>query len=89
MIEALSGLALIVGLFTRVVGLLLAVEMLLAAVVVYLPNGFFAGGGGYELVRTPGLGALTLLLTGLGAAALPIEHNLAGRDHSLPSGRRA
>ncbi len=69
-LETLGGLALILGFFTRVVALLLAVEMLMAAIVVHLPNGFFAGGGGYELVMTLGVGALALVLTGPGAAAL-------------------
>ena len=92
-VEMLGGLALILGLFTRVVALLLAVDMLAAAVVVHLPNGFFAGGGGYELVLMLGAAALALVLTGPGAAALdaalPIERNRAARGRSLPSGGRA
>ena len=92
-VEMAGGLALVFGLFTRVVALLLAGDMLVAALVVHLPNGFFAGGGGYELVLMLGAAALALVLTGPGAAALdaalPVERRLAARGRSLPSGGRA
>ena len=41
LVEFLSGLALLAGVFTRCVALLAAVEMLVAAILVHLPNGFF------------------------------------------------
>ena len=41
LVEFLAGLALLAGVFTRCVALLAAVEMLVAAILVHLPNGFF------------------------------------------------
>jgi hypothetical protein len=41
---------LIVGLFTRFFAAALAIEMLVALLVVHLPKGYAAGGGGYEYV---------------------------------------
>ena len=39
--EFFGGLALVAGVFTRCAALLTAVEMLVAAILVHLPNGFF------------------------------------------------
>ena len=41
LVEFLGGLALLAGALTRWAALLTAVEMLVAAVIVHLPNGFF------------------------------------------------
>ena len=41
LVEFLAGLALLAGVFTRCAALLAAVEMLVAAIMVHLPNGFF------------------------------------------------
>ncbi|CAA9549917.1 MAG: hypothetical protein AVDCRST_MAG59-1665 [uncultured Thermomicrobiales bacterium] len=92
LVELVGGLALIVGLLTRVFGVLLAVDMLVALLLVHRPNGFFAGDGGIELVLVLGAAALSLALTGPGALALdnqlPIERRFAGRDRSaLAAGR--
>jgi putative oxidoreductase len=40
-VEFLGGLALLAGAFTRCAAVLTAVEMLVAAIMVHLPNGFF------------------------------------------------
>jgi putative oxidoreductase len=86
LVELVGGLALIVGLLTRVFGLLLAVDMLVALLLVHLPNGFFAGDGGIELVLLLGAAALALALTGPGALALdhqlPVERRFAGRGRA-------
>lgn len=41
LVEFLSGLALLAGVFTRWAALFTATEMLVAAIMVHLPNGFF------------------------------------------------
>ncbi|HEV2129785.1 MAG TPA: DoxX family protein [Longimicrobiaceae bacterium] len=65
-VEFLGGLALILGLFTRVAGLAVAGVMLGAMLLVHLPQGFFAPGG-VEFVLTLFAGALAVALTGPGA----------------------
>ena len=49
-IELVGGVCLIIGLFTRFVGAVLAIEMLVALLAVHLAKGYAAGGGGYEYV---------------------------------------
>lgn len=67
--EALGGLALILGAFTRVAALVLAANMLVAILLVHLRAGFFLPGG-MEFALTL-LGAnLTLAMTGAGAASV-------------------
>jgi putative oxidoreductase len=82
-VEALGGLALILGVFTRVVAALLAVDMAAATIFVHFQNGFFAVNGGVELVLLLGAACLTLLLTGPGAMAadglLPRERSRSPR----------
>jgi putative oxidoreductase len=82
-VEALGGLALILGLFTRWAAIPLALTMLVALFMVHLPNGFFVtgGGNGYEFVLTLAAASVTLFLTGSGALALDdvIGHE---RSHS-------
>jgi putative oxidoreductase len=68
LVELVGGLALIAGVALPVVGLLLAVDMLGAWVLVHLPNGLL-GEGGAELVVVLGAAALALGFNG-GAYAL-------------------
>jgi putative oxidoreductase len=67
--ELLGGLALILGLFTRLASLPLAVDMLVAALVVHLPAGFFLPQG-MEFTLLLLAGTVALVLTGPGAFAL-------------------
>lgn len=87
-VEMIGGLALVVGLFTRVAGLLLGVDVVVALLVVHAANGFFVGEGGIELVLLLAAAALALVLTGPGAAALdallPIERRLRSRGAAAP-----
>ncbi len=69
-VETLGGAALILGLFTRYAGALLAITMLVALFTVHLPNGFFVRDGGYEFVLTLMGASGALALTGSGALAL-------------------
>lgn len=79
-VELLGGAALIVGLFTRIAGLLLALDMLGAILFFHYHQGFFVSpeAAGVELVLALGAAALCLALTGPGALAL---------DDVLRSGR--
>lgn len=69
-LELAGGAALILGLLTPLVAALLALDMLVATVLVHLPAGFFAADGGYELTLTLFAASLALALTGPGAYAL-------------------
>lgn len=79
LLETFGGLALIAGLLTRPIGVLLAVDVLVALLLVHRPNGFFAADNGIELVLVLAAAGLALALTGPGAAAL---------DHALGLERR-
>jgi putative oxidoreductase len=83
-LETVGGLALILGILTRVVGVLLAIDVIVAMLLVHAPNGFFAQNGGIELVLVLAAAALALALTGPGALAfdhaMPWERRLAGRQ---------
>ena len=80
LVELVGGAALIGGAATRLFGILLAVDMLVALLVFHLPNGFFVANNGVELVLVLGATSLSLVLTGPGALAidamLPVERRL-------------
>jgi len=65
-LEFFGGLALVIGLLTRVVALLLAVEMSCAILIVHLPAGFFLPMG-YEYPLILAASGFALALTGAGA----------------------
>ncbi|MEN9935622.1 MAG: hypothetical protein RLZZ387_2201 [Chloroflexota bacterium] len=77
-LEVGGGLALILGLFTRYVGVALALNMLVALLTVHISKGFFVADGGYELVLL--LGAASLALTFLGSGALALDTLLPRRE---------
>ena len=66
LLEFFGGIAIVIGLLTRLAGLGLAIDMLGAILLVHLPDGFFAPKG-VELVLLLMTGALALALTGAGA----------------------
>ena len=74
LVELLGGLALMLGVATRLVGLLLAITMLVALLLVHLPNGFFASNGGIELVLVLGVAALAFALTG--ASSMSVDSRM-------------
>lgn len=69
-VEFIGGILLILGLFTRPVGILLAIDMIVAVIAVHLPAGLWVGEGGYEFVAVLGAAALALALTGAGRFSL-------------------
>ena len=76
LVEFFGGLALIVGLLSRLAGVGLAATMLGAILLVHLPAGFFAPKG-VEFVLTLMAGALAIAATGAGRFSL--DHALASR----------
>jgi putative oxidoreductase len=70
LVEFGGGVALAFGLFTRVVALLLVVDMLVAILTVHLPKGFSASQGGIEFPLSVMAGSLALVFSGAGAFAL-------------------
>jgi putative oxidoreductase len=68
LVEVLGGIALLLGLFTRWTAALLAVDMLVAVLVVYFEPTFFKAG--IELPLTLLAGSVALALSGPGAVSL-------------------
>jgi putative oxidoreductase len=65
-IELVGGVCLILGLFTRFVAAVLAIEMLVALLFVHLAKGYAAGGGGYEYVLLIGAVCFVFAIRGGG-----------------------
>ncbi len=79
-LELAGGIALILGVLTRIVAALLALDMLGALFLVHAPAGVFAANGGYELVLLLAAAALALALTGAGR--ISVDRALFGRRNS-------
>lgn len=77
LLELVGGVMLLVGLLTRVVAVLLAINMAVALVLVHLPSGFVASNGGYEYVLVLALCSLGLAVGGPGA--LSVDAAVDGR----------
>ncbi len=75
LVEFGGGIAMAIGLFARWAGLLLAINMAVAAVVVHWPNGFFASDGGVEFVLT--LFAGSLFFAAYGSGKLSVDAALS------------
>jgi putative oxidoreductase len=84
--EVVGGAALILGLFTRLAAVPLAFSMLVATVLVHLPNGFFSSSGGVEFTLLLTVACVALALTGPGKASL--DRVVAGLGIPLTGERR-
>lgn len=78
-VELVGGAALILGAFTAVTGLILAVDMLAALFIVHIDAGFFAMNGGFELVLLLGAVALGIAIAGPGQYSVDALTNLSAR----------
>ena len=79
-LELVGGVALILGVLTRVFAALLGVNMLGALFLVHAPAGIFAATGGYELVLI--LAAAALVVALVGAGKVSVDRVLFGRSGS-------
>ncbi|WP_018297530.1 DoxX family protein [Corynebacterium lubricantis] len=82
-IELLGGILIIAGLATRWVGIIVALEMLGAAIIVHISSGLFVENGGWELVGA--IGAAALALTAAGAGRISLDHLIAQRRVVQPT----
>lgn len=65
-VELVGGVLLLVGAFAAVTGLVVALQMAAAAVIVHVGNGLFAADGGWELVGVIAAAALAVGVAGAG-----------------------
>lgn len=79
-LELVGGIALILGVLTRVFAALLAVDMLGALFLVHASAGIFVAAGGYELVLILAAAALAVALVGAGRVS--VDKALFGRSGS-------
>ena len=79
-LELVGGVALILGVLTRVFAALLALDMLGALILVHAGAGVFVATGGYELVLILAAAALAVALVGAGNAS--VDKALFGRSAS-------
>lgn len=70
LVELVGGLCLLAGLVVRPVAVLVALDMLVATVLVHAPNGFAVSDGGYEFTFLLFLTAVSLVLSGPGILSL-------------------
>ncbi|MGK5440439.1 DoxX family protein [Micromonospora sp. URMC 105] len=77
LVELLGGLALLVGLVVPVAGVLLALNMFGAFLLVHVSNGVFVSANGFELVLA--LGTTALLLAAVGAGRFSLDRLIAPR----------
>jgi putative oxidoreductase len=78
-LELVGGVFLVLGVATRVVGALLAVDMVVAGLLAHSTAGFFSEDGGFEYVLVLAVGSLAVALTGPGRFSLDALLLLATR----------
>lgn len=81
-LELVGGIALMLGILTRPVAVLLTINMLVALLLVHLPYGIFVENNGVELVLLLGTASAALALAGPGRVSLD-QPIFARRDSKL------
>lgn len=89
-LELVGGVLLVLGVATRVVGVLLAADMVVAGLLAHGSAGFFAQDGGFEYVLVLAVASLAVALTGAGrfsvdAAVLRASRRRRGDEEPLPA----
>lgn len=77
-VELIGGAMFIVGALTRIIGLLLVIDMVGAFFIVHVENGFFVANGGFELVLLLGMATLSLVIAGPGRYSVDMFLGLPG-----------
>lgn len=77
-IEVGGGIALLLGAFTTVAGVVTALHMLAAGLLVHVGNGIYVTDNGWELVGA--LGAASITLAAVGAGRFSVDGLLAQRS---------
>lgn len=75
LVELVGGAALVLGVLTQLIGVLLAIDMAGAYFFVHAGNGMFVNEGGAELVLA--LGVASLLIAAIGAGRASADHAIA------------
>jgi len=70
LVEMLGGILLILGLLTRYVAALLAIDMLVAIILVHFKNGFFSSNGGLEFPLLLLAANIHLIFAGAGSLSV-------------------
>ncbi|MEG8033825.1 DoxX family protein [Sphingomonas sp. LR61] len=89
-LELVGGVLLVLGVATRVVGVLLAVDMVVAGLLAHASSGFYSQDGGFEYVLVLAVGSLVVALTGPGrfsldAVSLASSRRRRGVQEPLPA----
>lgn len=89
-LELVGGVFLVLGVATRVVGVLLAVDMVVAGLLAHASSGFYSQDGGFEYVLVLAVASLAVALTGPGrfsvdAAFLRASRRRRGVQEPLPA----
>lgn len=69
-LEVVGGIALVLGVLTRVFAALMTVSLLVALFTVHLGAGFYVADGGYEFVLILAVGMIALVIAGPGRYSL-------------------